>query len=497
MSDFTWSPEQETIFAAGLSSANLAIRARAGTGKTTTIIQLAKRLVSKDGAFYGKKTVFVAFNKSIQQELEGKVPAGMSAKTAHSLGLAALRREVASSKLDANKTSLVLKSIEKETQRSYYGYAARIKELVGWAKNAGMNPFEEDSRERVERFTYQAITRGLEDENMPAEALAAISDKVLVGSLETTHLHDFDDMLWLPFCHGWLPYTFDLALVDEAQDLNIVQHWLVSQMVRKNGRLIIVGDDRQAIYGWRGAVSSSFDALAKAHKCEVLPLKVTRRCPKAVVQVAQRIVPDFEADSEAPQGLVTTVPYLDVSKLQYGDAVLSRINGPIMKLCLDTLLTGKRARIIGSNIGKQLRTLVTQSKATSLTELTSWLDAYLEKQKKRFDKPEQEDLLTEMVDKVSTLRAMVSAASDLAQLESMLNELFVDATALPSESLVTFSTAHRAKGMEFDRVYLLPNFCRSRSTEDGEQRVSQEEQNVYYVAVTRAKKHLVLIQSAE
>lgn len=246
-----WSQEQQAIFTVGQAPGNLAIRARAGTGKTTTIVELAKRLTTKGAPFDRKKVVFCAFNAAIASELASRLPSSVTAKTLHSLGLSALKKADINAKVDGYKTSSLLKSIERESGRSYYGYGSRIGQLVGQAKNAGMLP-NEDARHYLEAY---ALNNALDDENMTAAHLAGLAVDILKRGIEDTSTIDFDDMLYLPYVLDLRPVAFDLVLVDEAQDLNLLQHSLVSKLVTKSGKVVIVGDDRQAIYQWRGRLT--------------------------------------------------------------------------------------------------------------------------------------------------------------------------------------------------------------------------------------------------
>ena len=83
--------------------------------------------------------------------------------------------------------------------------------------------------------------------------------------------------------------------LDEAQDANKAQATLVKNSIRRTGKIIFVGDDRQAIYTWRGAGVGAFDQLIHELDADELPLTWTFRCPQRVVELARTIVPDLEA----------------------------------------------------------------------------------------------------------------------------------------------------------------------------------------------------------
>src|SRR5579859_7996572 len=122
---------------------------------------------------------------------------------------------------------------------------------------------------------------------------------------------DFTDMVYWPVVDTkiWL-FPQDYILVDEAQDLSKAHHELIKKAIKKDkagkviGRMIFVGDDMQAIYAFAGADSYSFLNLAKLPNTLVFPLTISFRCPKAVIKLANTIVPDIRATDNAIEGQV-------------------------------------------------------------------------------------------------------------------------------------------------------------------------------------------------
>ena len=85
-----WSPYQEAVFAAvEQTSANLVVEALAGSGKTTTIIEICKRLQAQAGG----SVLLCAFNRRIKDELVQRAPRGVDVQTCHALGFASLGEE--------------------------------------------------------------------------------------------------------------------------------------------------------------------------------------------------------------------------------------------------------------------------------------------------------------------------------------------------------------------------------------------------------------------
>jgi superfamily I DNA/RNA helicase len=125
---------------------------------------------------------------------------------------------------------------------------------------------------------------------------------------------------------------YDVVFVDEAQDFNQAQRMLILRCLDENARCVIVGDPNQAIYGFRGASSSSMDLFAKLlektnREIKTFPLSLTWRCPSSVVAEANRFVEDFHCKDDADEGKVVVDSALNPAK---GDMVLCRYNAPLV-----------------------------------------------------------------------------------------------------------------------------------------------------------------------
>jgi superfamily I DNA/RNA helicase len=480
----TWSPEQNAIFRWFAKGAgNLVVTARAGTGKTTTIIEAIEHAPETD-------IVLCAFNKRIAEELKSKLrnPAA-SARTLHSIGNGLVMRYWGRVKIDADrgfdiaasvcgpsapdpiiKLTAKLAAAGKNMAPLATGEAG-IGELVDIAWEQNLVP---DAEWEEEGFTVEVVAGYA----LQAMERAAVKD----GNI------DFDDMVYLPVRNKWVRGKHDLVIVDECQDMNATQLLLARGICK--GRMVVVGDDRQAIYGFRGADSESLTRMSKELKATTLPLCTTYRCGKAIVAEAQRLVPDYRAAEGNPKGEI--VRGVSTDKLpemaDLGDFVLSRTNAPLVRTCLALLRRGKRARIEGRDMAKGLVTLVRGFRARSIPELMTKLTAWESKQVARLKaqgRKSAESQIEAINDKADTLRELAAGLSGPAELETRLETLFSDGA---SGSVIVCSSVHRAKGLEAERVFILADtlYCNGK-------RRDQEEANIEYVAITRAKKTLVLV----
>jgi ParB/RepB/Spo0J family partition protein len=208
--------------------------------------------------------------------------------------------------------------------------------------------------------------------------------EVIDLSSDVTGTISYADMLWLPLVKGWRPDPADLVFIDEAQDMTASQLKLASMVRRSGGRIVVVGDDRQCIFSFRGADPGSLARMTAELRAESLKLTVSFRCAQAIVAEAKPLVPDLEAAPGAIAGVVRTT---EEAKLMagaaVGDFILSRTNAPLARICLGLIRAGTPARITGKEIGPDLVKIVRKvakgknvgdEVASMITRLMTWRD---------------------------------------------------------------------------------------------------------------------------
>jgi len=483
-----WSDQQRAIFAhVEAGRGNLVVRARAGTGKTTTLTQAVK---------YAPKTakvVVCAFNKRIQLELAKRVSGNVEAKTLHSIGYAFIIN--AWGRVSANDSD----AVDRDRARDACGHndpdeiVATVKKLASLHKN--MAPLTYDVNEVVGIAQQFDCEPG--DENVQAgwdlERVARCAGKARDAALDRDAQGriSFDDMVFVAVANDLARPRYDLVVVDEAQDMNAAQLLLAKAIVKKSGRVIVVGDDKQAIYGFRGADADGIDRLKAELNADELGLTVTYRCGKKIVDVARTLVPDFSAHENNPAGIVDSIGYDSIfEQAKVGDFVLSRKNAPLMPLCLGFLKRGVRARIEGRDLGKMLQGIVTGFKAKSVPNYLEKVAAWGQKATKRASKIGKEAArdakLDEVRDQIEVLTAIAEGCVNVAEILVRCGTLFGDDTGEPRGHVV-LSSVHKAKGLESRRVFILADTISTRSV---------EESNIAYVAYTRAIEHLTLVVKA-
>ncbi|MCG3775750.1 MAG: ATP-dependent DNA helicase PcrA [Nitrospira sp.] len=322
-------------------------------------------------------------------------------------------------------------------------------------------------------------------------ALEAMEHASLVKTGATI---DGSDMIFLPVRNGWLTPMYDLVVVDECQDMNTAQLEISRGVLKVGGRICLVGDDRQAIFGFRGADSDSLSRLKRELSAGELHLNTTYRCAKSIVEVAKQTVPDFVAGENNPDGLVRSIPPGDLTiSAGPGDFILSRLNAPLVSIAMRLLRAGKRTRIAGRDIGKGLINLVRRMKGRSVPDFLSKVAAWETKELARLQKMYEvatngrkravEDKMADIKDQAEMLVSLADGARNVDEIVSRIETLFED-DGLGESGMITCSSIHRSKGLEANRVFILENTLRDNDL---------EEQNLRYVAVTRAKNELVWV----
>lgn len=496
MSERTWSPQQHAVFDwSEHGTGNMVVRARAGTGKTTTILEAINRAPEQS-------ILLCAFNKRIAEELTTKLrnPRAV-AKTLHSLGFGFIRRAWTNVKVDEDRAWRIarecwgmIRNLSGADSRPRATIAetapdpiiTAVVKLAALGKNAAPLASLSDLIDLADTYNVQP-DNGYADE-VTTEELATVALACMQRAQRRDGAVDFDDMIYLPVVLRMTRPTFDLVVVDEAQDMNASQLMLAKAVA--SGRICVVGDDRQAIYGFRGADSDALDHLKTELHAAELPLTVTYRCPQVVVHEAAKLVPDYIAAPTAPEGELGSIGESHMMGLAAPtDFILSRTNAPLARICLTLLRNGKRARIEGRDVSKGLVSLVRRMKCESIPELMTKLATWRDRETAKLAATKRKAAETRIEyvrDQVETLEALTDGLADTAELIGRIEELFSAA----SGPAIICSTVHKAKGLEADRVFILVDtlYCNGKRVD------SREEQNIHYVALTRAKRSLVLVK---
>jgi superfamily I DNA/RNA helicase len=495
MTAFAPSPFQTAIFdAIRGTNDSLCVAAVAGSGKTTTIVRALDFLPK------GKSVIMLAFNKSIATELGTKVPRGVECKTCHSVGFAAWRNFLGRRqrcRVEAKKTWKILDQMARDgdiDRKDVSMYGSFVNKVVGLAKHAGMGTdLCEDTPETWDALvSHHDVTLG--SAHADFGFAMDLCGRVLRRSQRQKYEIDFDDMLYMPVFYGANFKRYDVVFIDEAQDTNVVQGAMLEAMLKVNGRLILVGDERQAIYGFRGADSEAMERLSSGFDCRSLPLSVSYRCARAIVDEAKRIAPEIESWDDAAEGTVDSVDRYTGDTFSHHDAILCRNTAPLVSMAYGLIGRGVGVRFLGRDIGQGLISLIRKLDAPNIDALEINLDTWQTRETDKAKRKRQDSRIQSIEDKAACLRVFIQNLAETRRTISALIDAIETLFAEKSGQLLTLCTIHKSKGMEWARVFILDRgLMPSKYATQPWMRV--QESNLEYVAITRAKRHLTYIYS--
>jgi DNA helicase-2/ATP-dependent DNA helicase PcrA len=499
--DLSWTPSkyQQDIFDfIETGTGNGVAEAVAGSGKTSTIIK-ALSLVPASAS-----VAFLAFNKHIAKEIDSRLRSigvtHVRVSTIHSLGLQQVKKLAdfnARDGIDKDKVGGIMdafwpvsKGIGDHDKKINRIRRAIMRRAVSLAKATLVDVQDGNAlMEMFERYNFTV------DEHTPV--VIEKLPHVMQQCLENVETIDYDDMIWLPLVHRKLKMHFEkfqYIFVDEAQDLNNSQiQFILNSAWKGQTRIICVGDRRQSLYGFRGADTEAIPRLIEMLEATVLPLSISYRCPRSHVLRAQGIVPQIEPSDTAIEGLINEeLEYRDFIKMiEPGDMIICRTNAPLIKPAFEAIKAGKKAMIRGADIGAKLISFVEKFEADTLAQLEILMNEYTEKEYQRYmDKGKE--LQAQMVkDELDTVQTVAASCKSVFELTNKLKMLFSD-----SNTGVVFSSVHRAKGLEAERVFILrDDLMPHPKAKAGWEQV--QESNCLYVALTRSKRELYFVHGDE
>ena len=451
------------------------IEAVAGSGKTTTIVKALE--------FTSGRVAFVAFNKKIADELKRRAPEHVHCSTLHSMGYAILRKVLPHKPEvdDEKKMSIARELLPADEDQFTRGVLVRVASL---SQSTLTNP--QDKKAVEDMIDHYDI-----DANESEPIVLALLPQMIELCARRTTVIDYDDMCWLPVFLNLPCEKFDWLMVDEAQDLDACQIELILRSISDGGRITAVGDRFQSVYGFRGADCNAIpNLITRLNNPAILPLSITYRCPISHVKLARQFVPHLEPSPTAIEGEVLDITLAEMfTKVQDGDMVLCRINQPLVSVCYSLIKQGKKAIIVGRDIGKGLTVLIDKMKASSILHLLERLRDYKWKEIAKLEASGKSMKAANLIDRVDTIEALCEGTEDITTLKARINSIFTDEV-----SGIALSSVHRAKGLEADNVFIIePQLMPfPRAKQEWE---IQQEQNIQYVAYTRSKKVLAFVRS--
>lgn len=483
--------EQEKILNMDLQPGQtLKIMAFAGTGKTTTLEAYTRKRPQL-------RFLYIAFNKSVQLEADQRFPANVTARTTHALAFRAKGFKYKDRLVPGFKANQVMAALGlKKYEDARFAMDTLSQYLVS-------------ADPKVATYHIPITARAFYKKNkqkMPDLVTLANS----LGRLMCDGSHPDIGMLH----DGYLKLyqlsgpilDFDCILLDEAQDINPVTADLVFSQIRPNliqsgqtrpeidskqASLILVGDNHQQIYSFRGA-RDSLKTFA-AGKTEYLTQSF--RFDKNVARVANMILHSFKKEKLTLSGtpLPRKAPW---NPKAY--TIIARTNASLFDKAV-SLINTHRIGFIGGVAGYRLHRLKDLYYLYEGSE-SRIMDPYY----KSFGDFQALKTYAQVVEDFEILSQCKLVEKYRSRLPGLVDRVMEKAsppkeTGNGKKAEIYLATAHKAKGLEWDQVLMMDDFL--DLIKDGVPidpgGVDPDEFNLIYVAMTRAKRHLRFAKASD
>ncbi|PUE66569.1 UvrD-helicase domain-containing protein [Arcobacter caeni] len=479
--------EQEKII--NSDKLSFKINAVAGSGKTTTLLEYAKKNSHL-------KILYLAYNKSLQTSLQEKLKIYnlpfMHVSTIHSLAYNKI--EAYNYNLAHDLKNQVIENIITTheltvNQKAYYPipeYVALIKDLVNFYCNSSLIALDSkllDSYKKQSELGAKILELISKNETRVIEHLKTILSAMKNKIIDATH--DFYLKMFYLNKKVSTNLPYDLILVDEAQDISDVMIGIVEN---QSCRRIYVGDSFQQIYTFRFATNA-------LNKIDLPSFDLTQsfRFGDNFAKVLQNNLNSlYEINSSKPlkiSGLEKSTligkNHIDFSK-QF--CVIARSTFGLIQQLVYFIHDKKKVYFEGGY------------NSYSFMNQTVYSIFYL-KQKKNdkitideikdfetINELEQFAKDTKNQDYLNIIKFINTYGDNIFEINKKIKEFLVSDK---NQADIIFTTTHKSKGLEYNQVIMADDFISKKEITNTKNKLSyqriNEELNIYYVAATRAK----------
>jgi superfamily I DNA/RNA helicase len=486
----------------------IVVTAVAGAGKTATCLDVYN-VLTEDLA--GQSIQFVAFNVKAKDEMIARGVSPKHARTLNALGHANLSRYAGGRGLKLNVSDTKTTMLLRQTNNDLAMIApVRLfaRKMIEFIKSECLVDF---SRERLEvladhyevfiDLAYDECHRkyGRTFDELEAAAYEWIAEVMRVNNQVPDGKEwtiDYNDQVYLPVVLGIKCFENDLMIVDEAQDLSVANKKLVDRCLRRNGVLVLVGDDYQCIYAWRGCeVNGLAKTLGRTRLNPIAtPLTYNWRSGQEIIDFANGICPDIKCGN----GKTAIVRAQDISEFkvieQTGDvAVLSRLRAPLVSYAIECLKADvpftfrfslafltKTVKIIGEN-------------SLSLRAFKRRFNAYVAEKTSQYKQQDADQAIEELEDLAAIMEVLLGKLTVSQKVSDLLDLIMsLDKQIKESDGSLCLSTIHGSKGLEWDTTFIIGyDEIGNRAHKEWK---AIEARNLRFVAATRARSELVFLK---
>lgn len=472
------------------SEGNIKINAVAGSGKTTTIIEYANARPKTS------KILYLAFNKSVKLEATKKFAEkglyNVDVETAHSL---AYKYIVSNSdyklKAQGYKTHEIvelLKLVGNGEKHSEYILANHINKFVAYFCNS--------NKSSVQELNYLDVVSDKKAKSFVSIHYKFIERKtsLLLGKMENGEIEITHDFYLKKFQLSNPQLIFDYILFDEGQDASPA---MLDIFLKQKAIKVIVGDTHQQIYGWRYAINSLEKTEFKTYN-----LSTSFRFSQDIANLAIEILKWKNHINEHESFLITGK---GTSKEMQVKAVLARTNLGLLVKAIEYVTEKKKVKHL--YFEGNINSYTYADEGASLFDVLNLYNGknWLVKDKliKAMNSLEELNDYIETTEDVQLgilVEIVNKYGNEIPNILNAIKEKHVDNEHKEKAEMI-FSTVHRCKGMEYDTIQIvndfiteekLEQFKSSKKKEDNELAKLNEEINLLYVAVTRAKNNIYI-----
>lgn len=486
---------QEQIDIINAKEDSFKINAVAGSGKTTTLLEYAKKNTHL-------KILYLAYNKSLQISIQEKLKDynlnHMHISTIHALAYKyaqgfqySLTNDL---KIQVIEQCLCKYELEVNQRTNYFPtpeYIALVKDLVNYYCNSSLVALDSIL---LEKYKLQSdlgsnIIKLLEkDEQRTLSHLKYILSAMKNKQIDA--IHDFYLKMFYLNKQIRNSLNYDLILVDEAQDISDVMIGIVEA---QKSRRIYIGDSFQQIYSFRYATN----ALNKIDLPEYFLTK-SFRFGDNYAKVLQKDLNELYKQntskllkiSGTDESTKTGKTSIDTEK-QY--CVIARTTFGLIQEIVHLIHDDKKIYFEG---GYSSYSFMNQTVYSIFYLKEKKFDKITMSEIKDFDsiyELEQFSKDTKNQDFLNVIKFINAYGDNIFEINKKIKEKLTDKK---EEADIIFTTTHKSKGLEYDQVIMANDFISKKEITNAKNKMSYtqviEELNIYYVAATRARKAIDL-----
>ncbi len=542
MSNFELTSEQKQIVEwVEKGSGNAIVSSVAGSGKTTLISECIKKISKNDSVR------ILAFNKAIVKEIKNKLNKEIPQRFESEDSWKKTRISTVSSagnelvnvhnkwvhksekKVEVNnqyKNEFMRSAVDELYDLRIQAYMDRLSKYKD-SKFSDINPEPKPPSKRycfkvLSQFFNLAQANLIDEKSSEKELLALIEyykieintnteiklvEKLLKKYLENLKkIYESESVITLNE-QIYFPFVYDMStkfgskwiFIDECQDLSKAQMDLIKRISSSDARYLFVGDRDQSINGFCGADPRSFDFIIQNFKPIQFNLTSTFRCDKLITKYAQKYVPRITCPESKGNGLVEEVRnFENLPNFDEEDAILTRKKSTLIRCAIKLIRENKKFRFKNSSEDQV---------SSEFDELFDLLRDFIEKsnnyedvkiqlsniQNNLIKSIEDEGCSEKKVDMIEFCEGLIELCSAYPRIKSfdLMESKFKEIFSQNKEGPL-LATIHTQKGKQFNKV-LIADFNKMPIIRPNQSSWQlKEEENILYVAVTRAKHQLFL-----